>query len=416
MKINIITIGDEILLGQTIDSNSAFIAQQLAPLGFEITRIWSAQDKKDDIVEVLDLALSKADIIIMTGGLGPTKDDITKKCLADYFKTPLVRDPRREKDIRDFFEQRGRPILESNLQQADLPADAEILYNEKGTAAGMVFNKEGKIVLSMPGVPYEMKHILVDLFIPFLNERFSLDPIQYEMVMTAGKGESFLVEEIKDLEDALDEKAIEIAYLPSPGQVKIRLKKKGGAEVKEELKSAAQEIAERIHSYVFATKEISLEARIKEIATSKGLTLATAESCTGGKIAASLVEVPGSSAYFKGGVVAYDNEIKINQLEVDTDALEAYGAVSKQVVEQMALGALFALDTDFAVATSGIAGPDGGTEDKPVGTVWIAVASRANTVSKCLHLGGDRKVIIESSRVQALHFLYQEICKSELFD
>lgn len=385
MQAELITIGDEILIGQTIDTNSAWMGKELNSLGIQVSQITSIKDERDAIKNALFAAeQSAANLVFITGGLGPTKDDITKHVLCEYFNTVLIRDNEVLNRIQTFFKARGREMLESNNQQADVPEACTVLLNDMGTASGMWFERNGTVFVSMPGVPYEMKHLMQDRVLPKIQELFKLPAVFHKTIMTTGIGESFLVEIIKDWETSLITEDIKIAYLPSPGIVRIRLTGQGDdlAPLQEKVLRKAKELYSLVPQHIFGEDDISMEEALGNLLKEKGQTIATAESCTGGYIAHLLTNKQGSSAFYLGGFVSYDNQVKIEVLRVDKDSIEEEGAVSETVVKQMANGARNLLKTDLAIATSGVAGPDGGTDEKPVGTVWIAIASSKGVIAK----------------------------------
>lgn len=414
MHAEIITIGDEILIGQTVDTNSAWMAKQLNAIGIAVQQITSIADTREAILKALSEVNERADLVLMTGGLGPTRDDITKFALCEYFETHLVMNVDVREAIEKWFTLRGIPVLEVNRRQAELPAACEVLRNMRGTAQGMWFEKEGTVFVSMPGVPYEMQGIVENELIPRLVAHFERPHIEHFTLMTSGIGESLLADKVKDWEDSLDEEDIHIAYLPSPGVVKVRLTAVGKDRdaIREKVHRKAKEFEAKVGEYVFGYNDVPLHQAVGDLLKERGLTVSTAESCTGGRIAAALSHFPGSSAFFMGGVVAYANDAKTEMLGVPALDLQKHGAVSQQVIEAMAAGARKRFRTDFAVATSGVAGPDGGTEAKPVGTVWIAVAGE-NGVKSVLHsFGGDRERNIVRAVQAALTQLRNEILKT----
>ena len=405
MQAELITIGDEILFGQTIDTNSAWMGKKLNALGIQVSQITSIKDERNAIKTALIAAEhSAANLVLITGGLGPTKDDITKHVLCEYFDTHLERNPEVLEKIQSFFKERGREMLESNNQQADLPKACTVLLNDMGTASGMWFERSNTIFVSMPGVPYEMKHLMSEQVLPKVQEIFKLPAIFHKTIMTEGIGESFLVEIIKDWETSLIPEDIKIAYLPSPGIVRVRLTAMGTeiAPLQEKVIRKAQELHQLIPQYIFGEDDISMEEALGNLLKEKKQTIATAESCTGGYIAHLLTNRPGSSAFYLGGFVSYDNQVKIEVLKVDKNSIEEEGAVSETVVKQMANGARNLLKTDLAIATSGIAGPDGGTDEKPVGTVWIAVASANGVTAKKFLFEKNRDRNIRRSAMAAM--------------
>ncbi len=409
MNAEIITIGDEILIGQTVDTNSAWLGEKFLEIGVRVRQITSIQDKKEHIVKALDETLKRADVIILTGGLGPTKDDITKYTLAEYFNTELVIYKEVLAAIEDYFTKRGREMLQTNIDQAKLPKDCRIIRNYNGTASGMWFEKEGKIIISMPGVPYEMKAMMENEVIPSLKERFNLPTIYKKTVLIQGIGESFIVDRIKDWEEDVEKLNIDLAYLPSPGLVKVRLMATGNDENILNINQKAEELYNRMQPYAFGYNVDSLQQLVGKMLLEKNATLSTAESCTGGNIARLITSVSGSSNYYLGSIVSYANEVKSNELGVDENIIEKHGAVSQQVVEQMAKGILQKLNSDYSIATSGIAGPDGGTEEKPVGTVWIAIADKNSVYSKKFTFGDNRERNIILSSLTALNLLRNKI-------
>jgi nicotinamide-nucleotide amidase len=418
MEVEIITIGDEILIGQIVDTNSAFIGQALNMNGLSVKQISSVSDDRFHILKALDEAKSRADIIIITGGLGPTKDDITKKTLCEYFKTTMRFDENAYEDVVTIFASYGKEVTALNRLQAEVPAICEVLRNKNGTAPGMWFNAAGKIFISLPGVPYEMKALLNNEVIPKIKTLFKLPSIIHKTVLTQGIGESTLSEMISDWEDSLAAHNIKLAYLPSPGMVRLRLSTKGENEKElntivdkkiEELKTL---ISEFIYGYeIYGEEKKSLEQIVGELLKGKKKTISTAESCTGGYISHLLTKVPGSSAYYIGSVISYAYEIKENELNVPHEMIVKHGAVSQPVVEQMAKAIREKYKTDYAVAASGIAGPDGGTEEKPVGTVWIAIAYAGNAISERFLFGNHRERNIQKTANAALVMLIKELEK-----
>lgn len=419
MKAEIITIGDEILIGQTIDTNSAWLAEHLHPLGIRVNRIVTITDTRDAIREAAEEAFKRADLVLMTGGLGPTRDDITKETLAEFFETELERNQEVLKGIEDFFRSRDRPVLEVNRAQADLPKGAVILKNTRGTAQGMWFDQNGKVLISMPGVPYEMKGIMNDGGFDMLRKRFKTPKIIHKTVLTLGIGESFLADVMSDWETALRNEGLALAYLPSPGLVRLRLS--GFADngtfeaVSARIDHYIKELRRRMPQHVFGFEKETIAEVTGRLLRERGATLSVAESCTGGYVAHLLTLVPGASDYFKGGVTAYANSAKTELLGVPADLIGRHGAVSEPVVRAMAEGARKRFNTTYALATSGVAGPDGGTPEKPVGTVWMAVAGPETTVAQCLKMGRSRKGNISVSGLMALNWLRNEIL-SEQFE
>lgn len=406
---SIITIGDELLIGQTIDTNSAFIAQELNKIGVWVRRRVAVGDVYDEIWNALDEESKESDTIIITGGLGPTADDITKPLLCNYFGGKLVMNEEVLAHVKYLFEKiyrRPGPILERNLKQAEVPDVCTVLHNARGTAPGMLFHKDRRVFISLPGVPHEMKGLVTSEVIPRLLNEFRMPAIVHKTVFTAGQGESAIAELLKDFEPALPEH-IKLAYLPNYGMVKLRLTAKGNnkAEVETELQPYFEKLQDLVKEYLVTNEDEGLEIVVGKLLKAKNKTMGTAESCTGGYIAHLITSVAGSSAYYKGSVVSYENTVKENLLGVQHEILMSAGAVSKETVIQMANGAVQTLKVDYALATSGIMGPGGGSEDKPVGTVWIAVASKEKTETLKLNLRFDRQRNIAMTAANALNFL-----------
>jgi len=409
MLAEIITIGDEILIGQIVDTNSAWIARHLNDIGIRVKQISSVSDDRQHILTALAEAKNRADIILITGGLGPTKDDITKKTLAEYFGVGLIENKEALANVEGIFLRlRGTltNMLDVNKQQAMVPENCEVILNKNGTAPGMWFNVDGKIYMSMPGVPFEMMYMMEEGVIPKLKSSLKLPVIVHKTILTVGEGESYLAEKIADIEDSLPS-YIKLAYLPKLGQVRLRLSGDGEDEttLKSEIDSFAERITERVGKNVVAQQDIPLEEVVLNLMREKGLKLAVAESCTGGYISHMLTQHPGSSDVFLGSGVTYSNELKESLLGVKKETIEQYGAVSEQTVTEMAEGALHNFKADYSIAVTGIAGPDGGTADKPVGTVWIGVAKRGKTMVKKFTFGSKRIQNIERSAVGALFML-----------
>ncbi len=409
-KINasIITIGDELLIGQVIDTNSAWISQELNKIGVWVNHRVAIGDVWDDIWQALDEESKIADIILITGGLGPTADDITKPLLCEYFGGKLVMDEPTLEHVTYLFEhifKRPMPLLERNRKQAEVPDVCTVLKNAMGTAPGMLFEKNGKIFVSMPGVPNEMKTIMRDHVFGIIRDRFNLPYISHRTLVTFGIGESFLAELIKDWEEALSPN-IKLAYLPNYGMVRLRLTAFGKQEKTDhDLDTAFSKLKLLVKDYMIVDEDLTLEQVIGRLLLANNQTMSTAESCTGGYIAHLITSHPGSSAYFHGSVVSYDNRIKQDVLHVQQQTLATAGAVSEETVQQMLAGVLKVMKTDYAVAVSGIMGPDGGTPEKPVGTVWIAAGNKTNMITKQFKLRYDRKKNIEITAMNALNIL-----------
>ena len=409
MIVEIIAIGDELLIGQTVNTNAAWMGSELTREGFIVAYSSIIQDEEQSIRTALDLALSRADLVLMTGGLGPTKDDITKQTLSDYFRTELEINEQVLARVKHYFESRNRIVLDVNVQQAALPKSARVLQNDLGTASGMWFDHEGKVIVSLPGVPYEMKHLMSDRVIPILKEEFEISGNVYRTLRTQGIGESYVAEKIKDIEDEIRADGLSFAYLPSPGQVRLRIGGENQKHINEKIEKYIQRVEARIPKYAFGYGEDTLTNVVGELLKKNGKTIGTVESCTGGLLAGELVSVAGSSAYYSGSLLTYSNEMKIHLANVSEESLKAHGAVSETVVSQMAAYGREKMNVDYCLATSGIAGPDGGTEEKPVGTVWIAVASAERTIAKRYIFGNDRGRNILQTVLMALNLLRREI-------
>jgi nicotinamide-nucleotide amidase len=409
-RAEIIAIGDEILIGQTLNSNSAFIGEQLTNTGFEVRQVTAVSDRSDEIVRSVEEGLNRADLLIVTGGLGPTRDDITKKALTDYFGGKLREDPLVLEDIKTLLSNRKVPLNEMNIAQAMVPDNCMVLRNRLGTAPAMVFERDGKIVISLPGVPYEMKALFSEKVMPLLREKYHNTEIAQRMVMTAGYPESYLASLLEEWEDDLPE-FIGLAYLPSPGIVKLRLtaKGRGSAEMHEALDKQITKVQKLIPQAIYSLENIGLEKRIGTLLREKGFTISTAESCTGGAIASLLTTVPGSSDYFLGSIIAYDNRIKRDLLDVPEGIIQKHGAVSREVVEIMAANIRQKFKSDLAVAVSGIAGPGGGTEEKPVGTVWISVSGPYGSTSRKFLFGKMRDLNIQRATMAAMTMIFSNI-------
>lgn len=406
----IITIGDEILIGQVIDTNSAWIAEQLNMAGIKVHRITSISDNKDEIFASLNEARKRADVILMTGGLGPTNDDITKNALTEYFNSTLVFDENTFNNITCLFQGRGFKITRLNELQAYIPDHCKPVPNMHGTAPGMWFEENEKIFISMPGVPFEMKAMVTDFILPELQKRFNKNAIVHKTVLTQGVGESWIADRIRDWEAKLPEN-IKLAYLPQPGLVRLRLTATGNnrTDLVTQIESEVGILQSIIPDIIFGYDDQKLEEIVGKLLGDKHYTLSIAESCTGGYISHLITTVPGSSAYYTGGMVSYSNDIKSGQLGVPEEMIMKYGAVSEEVVIAMAQGIRSKFKTDFALATTGIAGPDGGTVEKPVGTVWIAVATPEKIIAKRYHMGEHRLRNIQKSALSALNMLRKEL-------
>jgi len=404
---SIVTIGDELLIGQVIDTNSAWMAQQLNAIGITVIRRIAVGDNGDDIIRILDDESKWAEVILMTGGLGPTSDDKTKKVLLQYFGGRLVVNEDALANVKYLVEKVfKRPVTDINLEQAQVPDVCEVIQNKRGTAPGMIFYKNNIIYVSMPGVPYEMKGIMEDAVIPMLKQKFILPIIVHRTLLTAGIGESALAEKIKDFEDDLP-KDIRVAYLPTYGMVRLRLSTSGFDKkiTEEKINQEFEKLKNFTKEYLVTDEDEPLQAAIGKILTAKNKTVSTAESCTGGYIAHLITTVPGSSKYFEGSIVSYSNEVKKQRLGVHENTLNTYGAVSEETVIEMLNGLLHQMNTDYGIAVSGIMGPDGGAPDKPVGTVWMAAGDKKNYRTQKINLRFNRERNIEVTAMMALNFL-----------
>lgn len=410
MKATIITIGDEILIGQILDTNSRYISRALNAHGIVVAERTSIGDRGDQIVATLDRALSESEIVIITGGLGPTKDDITKHTLCDYFGSVLRYDEREAEHIRTLLTARNIAFNELNRGQAMVPECCTVLHNAHGTAPGMWFEREGRVVVSLPGVPFEMQHLIDEEVIPRLKARFELREIVHRTMITFGIAESILAERIAQWEEALPE-YIHLAYLPAPNVVRLRLSayEVEGKEVRREIEERFEALRSIIPDNIAGFEGASVEELVHNILIDRGETLAVAESCTGGAIASKFTAQAGASAYFLCGVVSYSNESKSNVLGVQMSDILQYGAVSEQVAKAMAQGARVISGANFAVSTTGIAGPTGGSKEKPVGTVWIGIATPEKCFAVLKNCGTDRSQIISRATAYAVAMLYEEL-------
>lgn len=388
MVAEIITIGDELLIGQVVDTNSSWMSQALNQQGIEVIQITSIRDREEDILTTLDEAMQRADIILITGGLGPTKDDITKQTLCRYFNTELIFSPAVFENVKKVLSHRI-PLNRLNRNQALVPKDCMVINNRVGSASVSWFDKEGKVVVSMPGVPQEMKVVMTEEVLPRLKERFRTEVILHQTFLVKNHPEAILAEELADFEDSLPE-GLSLAYLPKLGLIRLRLTARGKQResLQKRLDEGKHQLRKILKDDILIEEDAPIEHIVGELLKQKGLTLGTAESCTGGRIAAKLTALPGSSGFYKGGIVAYSNEVKTNMLKVSGRTLEAYGAVSEETVVEMVQGAMKALNTDCAVATTGIAGPTGGSEEKPVGLVWMAAGYKDRIITR--RQEGDR--------------------------
>ena len=403
---SIITIGDELLIGQVVDTNSAWMAQELNKWGIRVKRRVAVGDVWDEIWQALDEEEKQTDIILITGGLGPTADDITKPLLCKYFNGSMIVDEGARQNVINIFTRLNRPMIERNLKQAEVPDVCTVIPNKRGTAPGMWFEKDGKVFVSMPGVPHEMKGMMETDVIPMLLGKFRFPAIIHRTLLTAGVGESFLAEHIKDFEASLPGH-IRLAYLPNYGMVRLRLTATGAEkeQTERDVQTRFETLQSLVKEYMVTNEDEPIEKTTGRILEANNKTMCTAESCTGGYIAHLITSIPGSSAFYKGSVVSYANEIKKDLLGVEAETLQRVGAVSEEVVIQMAKGALAAMKTDYAIAVSGIMGPDGGSAEKPVGTVWVAIGSNQKVEAHKLSFRFDRMRNIQLTTANALNLL-----------
>lgn len=406
VRAEIITIGDEILYGQILDTNTQWISLELDKIGIKTVRKSSVGDQREEIVQILQEAQKRADIVFITGGLGPTKDDLTKKILADFFDCGLEYHPEALQDVTEFFAKRGRELSDINRDQALLPTKCTFIPNKQGTAPAMWFHEHDTIWVSMPGVPFEMKAIMETEVIPRITMHFKLPVIVHQIRKVVGIGESYLSDLIQEWELQLPS-CLKLAYLPSLGIVKLRLTGFGEDknELHKQIDAAFEQVMPLIQAYVFGKEKDELAAVVGQLLIGQQATLAVAESCTGGYLAHQFTQHAGSSAYFQGGILSYSNEVKLKQLGVSERILMENGAVSEECITAMAAGARLALGTTYALATSGIAGPDGGSAEKPVGTIWIALSHPGGVITRKLTQGGTRLQNIHLSSLAAINLL-----------
>ncbi len=413
MTVSIITIGDEILIGQIIDTNSAWMGERLNEIGASVETIYSVKDTKEGIVDALRAALQKTDVVLLTGGLGPTKDDITKKTIAEFLGTPMVFSEETWERIQALFKRIGRRhTTPAHKEQCYMPAAATLLLNKRGTAPGMWFENEGKVIVSMPGVPAEMKYLMEYEVLPKLQKTFSGKPISHRTILTVGEGESRIAVKIEAIENNLPNH-IKLAYLPGLGRVRLRLTASGKTkeQLEHDLEEQVQAIQQTIPELIYGYERESLESAIGQLLKTRGMTVGTAESCTGGLLGHQISSVSGASGYFEGSIVAYSYRLKETLLGVQPDTLLKSGAVSEETVVEMVKGAIAALGTDIAISISGIAGPTGGTPDKPVGTIWLAIADKERAETLKLQLGKDRQRNVQYTCVAGLNMIRQFLLK-----
>jgi nicotinamide-nucleotide amidase len=406
MFATLITIGDELLIGQVVDTNSAWMAQALNEAGILVKQRVSVGDNAEDIVHALDEASTQSSIILITGGLGPTADDITKPVLCRYFGGEMVVDEGALENVRSIFRRLNRPLIERNLKQAEVPSTCTVIQNKRGTAPGMWFEKNGKVFVSMPGVPHEMKGMMTDYVVPALQAHFQTPFIVHRTLLTAGVGESFLADMIQQWEEQLPPH-MKLAYLPNYGMVRLRITAIGGDAVSlaSGVDTQFEQLKTLVKDYMVTDRDEPMELVVGRLLKTRGKTMSTAESCTGGYIAHLITTHTGSSDYFVGSVVSYDNKVKEGLLGVMPETLQAHGAVSEAVVKEMVAGVMKQVKTDYAIAVSGIMGPGGGSDEKPVGTVWMAAGSERQIITQHMHFRFDRRRNIELTATNALNLL-----------
>ncbi len=413
MDVYLLLIGDEILLGQVVDTNSAWLGQQLSLHGYRVVGKMAVPDARADILEALDLAARRARIVITTGGLGPTKDDITRGALAEYFNSELAFHQETYERIAAYFARIGKPLPESARMQATLPEKATLLPNKVGSAPGMWFERDGKVLVSLPGVPFEMQYLMTEEVLPRLRQHFPGKPLAHRTLRTAGEGESTIAKRLETFEETLPAH-IRLAYLPSLGQVRLRLSgiwphadvpPEADERLRAEVEAYADQLRALLPDLIFGVEDETLEQVVGRLLQERGLMFGSAESCTGGYVAHLITSVPGSSSYFSGSVIAYSNELKMKLLGVRDETLTHFGAVSEETVREMVAGALDALEVDVALSVSGIAGPAGGTPEKPIGTVWLAVGDRTRIVAQKHVFARDRIKNIQLSAIFGLNMV-----------
>ena len=404
--VEIIAIGDELLYGQTLDTNSHWISAAMDKANFKVIRRTTVGDREDQILDAFQEAERRASIILITGGLGPTSDDLTKPCLVKYFNCETAIHEEALEEVTAFFKRRGRELTEVNRMQAALPVCCIKITNAIGTAPGMWFDKNEKVFVSMPGVPHEMKLMMEEIIIPKLKTKFQTPLVVHQFIRTAGIGESFLADKIKNWELALPDH-IKVAYLPSLGEVKLRLTGSGESldVIQSELNALVDQLYSLVGEYIYGLGETTLEQVVGNLLREKKMRLAVAESCTGGYVSHLITSIPGSSSYFLGSMIPYDYDLKMRQLGVRPETLERYGAVSEPTIIEMANNIRAKFNADIGVATSGIAGPSGATPDKPVGTVWIAYSDKSKTVTRKLQLSTDRLINIKATTTAVLNLI-----------
>ena len=408
----LISIGDELLYGQIVDTNSQWISAELDKIGIKVVRKTTVGDIESEILQSFKEAEGRADVVLITGGLGPTNDDLTKPCLAKYFNSPISLHPQALRELTELFESRGFSLNERNKEQAALPDKCTMISNRLGSAPGMWFERDRKIFASMPGVPHEMKEMMKSVVLPKVKQFYQTPVILHKMIMTVGIGESWLADKIEDWESNLPSH-LKLAYLPGLMQVRLRLTGMGRdrATLERDISQEIAKVLPIIDKFVYGFDGDTLEAAIGKILVEQQKTLATAESCTGGHIAQTITSIPGSSRYFNGGMIPYQNDMKVNLLHVNPNTLKQHGAVSEETVIEMANNVRKVFKADIGISSSGIAGPGGGTDEKPVGLIWIAYADGEKTITKKLQLGDQRLINIRRTAIAALYLLWQSLAQ-----
>ena len=406
--VDILSIGDELLIGQTVNTNASWLGMKCNQLGMQVRRIIAIPDNREAIIREIETSLLESQVTFVTGGLGPTKDDITKKTIADFFHDELVRDMDTYRRVQAFFAKRNLPVLESNDGQSMVPSKCTVIPNHQGTAPGMWMEQNGHVMISMPGVPYEMQAMVEETILPLIQKKFEIPTIIHQTLMTIGAGESFIAEQLKDFENEIELDGISLAYLPSPGSVKLRLSKYGvweKEEVSVKIKERAAQIQSILGQIVFSDREMTIYKKIAELCQSQNKTLSVAESCTGGALQSAFTAEAGASNFFKGGTTTYWVETKVDILGIDKNLIDTHGVVSEQVAMAMAQACQKKMNTDFSIATTGYAGPDSPDPSVPVGTICIAVSDGDSVFAKTLYLGNNRQRNIQNTCLQAANLL-----------
>ncbi len=406
--VDILSIGDELLIGQTINTNAAWLGEKSNQVGMQVRRVIAIPDNRDAIIREIETSLQEAQVTFITGGLGPTKDDITKKTLADYFNDELVRDIDTYERVKAFFAKRNLPLLDSNNGQSMVPSKCTVIPNYQGTAPGMWMEKNGNVLISMPGVPYEMKAMVEETILPLIQKKFEIPSIIHQTIMTIGAGESFIAEQLKEFENDIEKDGISLAYLPSPGSVKLRLSKYGVWDKEgnaNKIKERAAQIQSILGQIVFSDHEMTIYKKISELCQSQNKTLSVAESCTGGALQSAFTAEAGASNFFKGGITAYWIQSKIDALGISDEIISTHGVVSEAVAIAMAEACHQKMNTDFAISTTGYAGPESPDPNVPVGTICIAVTDGTTSIAKTLHFGNNRSRNIQNTCLQAANLL-----------